>query len=292
MKKAISLLLVLLAYVVASVAVYLLYPLVKDYHPISIVAILDVVATVIIFGFSMLANNSSMYDPYWSVAPVPILVFWVYGNEAADVVWYRQILILSLVFIWGFRLTFNWVRRWQGMKDEDWRYTKFRTSFPKLHWIISLTGIHLFPTIVVLLGCISVYPAITFITEPFGLFDIVAGLVTLAAIFIEYKSDEQLVAFLRSGPAKGSFLQKGLWKYSRHPNYFGEVLFWTGLFLFSLRISYFEWWFLAGPIAMWALFLFISVPMMDKRMLERKEGYREYMKRTSGLILWPPKKNS
>jgi protein-S-isoprenylcysteine O-methyltransferase Ste14 len=58
-----------------------------------------------------------------------------------------------------------------------------------------------------------------------------------------------------------------------------------------MRIAYFQWWFLVGPVAMWALFLFISVPMMDKRMLERKEGYEKYMKSTSGLVLWPPKKS-
>jgi len=292
MKKAVSLFLVFLAYAVAALAVYFIYPLVKDYHPITIVVILDIAATIIIFGFSILANNSSMYDPYWSLAPIPILAFWVYSPVAEGADWYRQILILALVFIWGFRLTFNWVRRWQGMKDEDWRYANFRKNFPKLYWLISFAGIHFFPTIIVLLGCISVYPALTMIHEPFANMDIIAGLVTFAAIFIEFLSDEQLVRFLRSGPGKGTFLKTGLWKYSRHPNYFGEVLFWTGLFLFSMRISYFQWWFIVGPVAMWALFLFISVPMIDKRMLERKEGYKEYMKRTSGLVLWFPKNKS
>jgi steroid 5-alpha reductase family enzyme len=232
-----------------------------------------------------------MYDPYWSVAPIPIVLFWIFIPEAQDANIYRQWLIFSLVFLWGFRLTYNWSRRWQGMKDEDWRYAGFRNQFPGFYWLVSLTGIHLFPTLIVLLGCISIYPALTFIQSPFDMLDIIAAVTTLAAIYIEYKSDEQLVSFLRSGSGKGTFLTGGLWKFSRHPNYFGEVMFWTGLFLFSMRIPYFQWWFLAGPVAMWVLFLFISVPMMDKRMLDRKQGYAAYMKSTSGLVLWPPKKS-
>jgi steroid 5-alpha reductase family enzyme len=291
MKKSVSLALVLLAYLVTAVAVYLIYPMVKDYHPIMAVAILDIIATFIVFGFSLLVNNSSMYDPYWSVAPIPIVLFWVFIPQAQGADIYRQWLIFSLVFLWGFRLTFNWVRRWQGMKDEDWRYAGFRRQFPQLYWLVSLFGIHLFPTLIVLAGCISLYPALTFIQSPFDILDIIAAAITLSAIYIEYKSDEQLVGFLRSGPVKGTFLTSGLWKFSRHPNYFGEVMFWTGVFLFSARIPYFQWWFLAGPVAIWVLFLFISVPMMDKRMLERKEGYEGYMKSTSGLVPWPPKKS-
>jgi steroid 5-alpha reductase family enzyme len=193
------------------------------------------------------------------------------------------------VLFWGSRLTYNWIRRWKGLQDEDWRYVNFRKKFPRSYWIVSLFGIHLLPTITVFLACLSIYPAIVFKPDSLDLFDLVAIGVTLCAILIETIADEQLRKFLLR-PTGQSFLSSGLWKYSRHPNYFGEVLFWFGLFLFSYESGSFYWWTLPGPFGMVALFLFVSVPMIDKRMLQRKEGYATYMRNTSGLVLWFVKK--
>ena len=110
------------------------------------------------------------------------------------------------------------------------------------------------------------------------------------AILIETIADEQLHSFL-TFQRSNTFLASGLWKYSRHPNYFGEVLFWIGLFLFSIGTDEFLWWALPGPLGMILLFQFISVPMIDKRMIARKQGYRNYVRQTSGWIPWFPKRN-
>ncbi|MBI5546954.1 MAG: DUF1295 domain-containing protein, partial [Deltaproteobacteria bacterium] len=89
----------------------------------------------------------------------------------------------------------------------------------------------------------------------------------------------------------GEIVNTGLWKYSRHPNYFGEVSFWWGLWLFGVASDPASaLWTLAGPVAMTGLFLFISVPMLDKRSLERRPGYAEHRRRVSALIPWFPKR--
>jgi steroid 5-alpha reductase family enzyme len=195
------------------------------------------------------------------------------------------------VVLWAVRLTWNWVIRWNGFKDEDWRYAGFRRKFGNFYWIISFFGIHFFPTVMVFLGCLSIYPALSGNAGPLSVIDLIAGIVVIHAIVLETAADGQLRRFIRSGPLPGTFLRSGLWKYSRHPNYLGEVTFWVGLFLFSLGSTPFQWWYLAGPVVMILLFRFISVPMIDKRMLERRRGYREYMASTSALILWPSKKS-
>ena len=285
--RSIAMIICLVAYVVAFVICFILYPIVSHLDPLLSAAVLDVVATVAIFGASLLFNNSSFYDPYWSVAPVPIVIFWSLGSLPGNANPVRQILIISLIMIWAVRLTWNWARRWQGFRDEDWRYAGFRSRFGQAYWIISFAGIHFFPTVIVFAGLLPVYAALTSAPDQIGIFDVIAGMITIHAIVLETAADEQLRRFARSNKIPGSFLRSGLWKFSRHPNYLGEVTFWIGMFIFSLACSEFRWWYLAGPVCMVLLFRFISIPMIEKRMVERKKDYREYVRATSSLLLWP-----
>ena len=289
-KKNLALIACAIAYLAALGICYLLYPLVAHLHPLIAAAILDGVATVFIFGISVVFNNSSFYDPYWSVAPVPIILYWIGRTDPGQVNLLRQYLILGLVIIWAVRLTWNWIRRWDGFGDEDWRYAGIREKFRNLYWIISFFGFHLFPTIIVFLGMTSVYPAITMTPAPITVIDLIAGIITIHAVILETAADQQLRRFIKSNPLPGTFLQNGIWKYSRHPNYLGEVSFWVGLFIFSLGSHPFQWWYLAGPVVMILLFRFISVPMIDARMSGRKIDYKIYMAKTSAIFLWPPKK--
>jgi steroid 5-alpha reductase family enzyme len=274
-----------LAYCLAILVCYLFGSVFYGNNLLLYAFILDVLATITIFLISILVNNSSMYDPYWSLAPPAIFLYWIFTGNPVEGNIIRQSLIICLVLFWSVRLTWNWIRRWNGLIDEDWRYRNFRKKYPSSYWFVSFLGIHLFPTLVVFLACISVYPALMMISSPLNIIDIIAGALTLTGIIIETISDQQLRKHLRKGREE-PFLSKGLWKYSRHPNYFGEVLFWIGLFIFSLSSDSLIWWILPGPVLMLSLFLFISVPMTDKRMLQRRRGYREYYKRTSGLIPW------
>jgi steroid 5-alpha reductase family enzyme len=281
-----SLVICLLGYLFSLISVFLLWHWIgNSFNLLTATFLFNLAATFMIFLFSIAFNNSSFYDPYWSIAPVVIILTWYNHAGIPDLNTLRQWLIIALVVLWSFRLTFNWVQRWKGLDDEDWRYAGFR-SYPKpVYWLFSFAGFHLFPTFIVFAGCLSVYPAMCSFSKPLAVTDALGFLVSLAGITIETMADSQLKDFLKKKDKP--FLSAGLWKFSRHPNYFGEILFWTGLFAFSLQAKPFAWFALAGPIGMILLFSFISVPMMDKRMKERKPGYAEYARKTSALIPWP-----
>jgi steroid 5-alpha reductase family enzyme len=115
----------------------------------------------------------------------------------------------------------------------------------------------------------------------------VACVVTTGAILIEALADEQLRAFVKSGQASGAIMQSGLWAYSRHPNYFGEMTFWWGMWLFGMAADPAGWWTLVGPVCITIMFVYASIPMLDQRSIERRPDYAEHMKRVSGLVPLP-----
>ena len=287
--KRTGLLICLLGYLTAVFICYLFGSVFYGSNIILYAFILDTLTTIAVFLISMLVNNSSIYDPYWSIAPPVIFFYWLYAGDPGGGNLTRQIVIILLVLVWSVRLTWNWLRRWNGLIDEDWRYRNFRKQFPTTYWLVSFFAIHLAPTLIVLIACISVYPALMMIPGPLNSIDIIAGTLTIAGIVIEAISDQQLRRHLRKGREE-PFLSEGFWKYSRHPNYFGEILFWIGLFVFSLSSGHFIWWVIPGPVIVILMFAFVSVPMIDKRMLQRRRGYRDYYKKTSGIVPWFIKK--
>ena len=239
----------------------------------------DVVGTLVIFGFSRLLNNTSVYDAYWSVAPMAIVAWWAWVFDGDPI---RTALVVALVWFWGVRLTWNWATGWPGLHHEDWRYVDFR-GLGAGYWPLSLFGLHLFPTVQVFLGLLPAWLALRS-DAPLGPLDAVAALVTFGAVVIEGLSDLQLRAFVRRGA--GGICDEGLWRWSRHPNYFGEVSFWLGLALFGAATEPTVWWGWSGFVAILVMFWFVSIPMLDKRSLERRDGYAEHMGRVSRLVPW------
>jgi len=279
-----------LAYILALCVAILVGYALGEWHSVLIAFVADIVATLVIYTFSRIFRNASFYDAYWSVAPLAIALYWALGAVSEDVVFARQTVVVTLVFLWGLRLTYNWARQWQGLGHEDWRYADFRAKSKRWFWLVELWGIEMMPTMVVFLGCLCLYPALSSGTGAFGPLDGIAIAVTAGAIIIEATADEQLRRFVKTKRQPGDIMATGLWAYSRHPNYFGEVMFWWGLFIFALAADSCYWWTVAGPLVITLLFLFISIPMMDKRSLDRRPGYEEHMKKVSGLIPWFPKK--
>ncbi len=278
------------AYLVGLGVAFLAGYVVRDRHPLLVAAIADLVGTAAVFAFSVVWNNSSVYDPYWSVAPIPIALYWAFHGSGGLMPGLREAVLLLLLVIWGARLTVNWVRRWKGMSDEDFRYRAIRERAGRLYWPASFLSIHLMPTIWVFLGMLPVFFALSRFGRPFGWLTIVAGVVTLSAIAIEWLSDRQLASFLRSRADPQAVLETGLWAWSRHPNYFGEVLFWWGMYLFGLDAAPEKWWTVVGPLSITMLFTFVSVPWMDRRMLAGHPGYQRRLEHVSGLVPWPLQK--
>jgi steroid 5-alpha reductase family enzyme len=300
--RARGLLACLAAYLAAGAAAAITGRLAGGLHPLLAGGLADLAATLVVFAFSRAYNNSSFYDPYWSVAPPFLALYWLLRAGASGLP-ARQALAGALLLAWAARLTFNWVRRWRGLSHEDWRYADWRragaaygpaaTAAPRHgylpYWPLSFAGFHLLPTAIVFLGCLPLWPALTAPGRPLGLLDALAAAVAMGAIALEAAADRQLARFLRSAGPK-QVLNTGLWALSRHPNYFGEVSFWWGLWLFGLAAAPSWWWTVAGPLSMTALFLGISVPMMDRHLLARRPRYATILKRRSAFLPWFPRK--
>jgi steroid 5-alpha reductase family enzyme len=284
-----ALALVLASYVMAigAGAATLVFAPIED--PIWRTLAADAVATIVIFGWSVAYNNSSFYDAYWSVIPPLIVLFWM-SLAQPQVPGLRSAMVLLVMMLWGIRLTWNWARGWTGLDHEDWRYVDFRTQFPRAFWLVSFGGIHFFPTLIVFAGMVAVYPALVTGERALGLLDGLALVIGLGGVAFEWFADNQLRAFVLGPKQPGETLRNGLWLYSRHPNYLGEIMIWWSLFLFGYAADP-EWltWGLIGPVSMTLMFLGVSIPLLEKRSLERRANYQQVIDETSMLIPWFPK---
>jgi steroid 5-alpha reductase family enzyme len=242
----------------------------------------DVLATVVVFLFGLAFRNASLYDPYWSVIPMAIVLYWADLFQPYTTI---QVLFVVAVWVWGIRLTLNWARGWQGMGHVDWRYSMLQAKSPRWYWLVSLAGIHLFPTLIVFLGILPAYYALfeMKIVMPAVLY--IGFSISILAALISLVADEQLRRFKRNAD-QGAHITTGLWAYSRHPNYFGEILFWFGLWVMAVGVSLGLWWTCVGWIAMAGLFNLISIPMMEKKNLHAKPAYRRYVQQVAKLIPW------
>lgn len=250
--------------------------------PLAQIALGTLVATVVVFAASVALDNSSMYDPYWSLQPLGIAGYYLWTGWGT--VGGRQVVVSVLVLLYAVRLTSNFYRDWPGLRKEDFRYVGFRRRWGRLYWPVSFFGIHLFPTVMVFLGCLPLYAVARVGADVLSWLDIVAALVTLAAVGIAFFADEQLRAFRRDPANRKQCIRTGLWAHSRHPNYLGEIMTWWGFWLFALAAGPRWWWTVVGAAAITLMFVFVSVPMMEKRALATRGGYPEYREHTPMLL--------
>ena len=231
--------------------------------------------------FSNIHKNSSIYDPFWHVAPIPI-VFYTADQSTLPVM--ELYLVLSAFLFWSLRLTYNWYLNWTNLDHEDFRYIDLKNNNRFLAFINDLFGIHLIPTLIVNVSLYPIYIALT--SDSLSNLVYVGFILIIVAVTVQYISDDQMRKFRKDDKNFGKTMKYGLWKYSRHPNYFGEVSFWFGIYLFALASGETSILLLACPMLMLALFVFISCPMMDNRSLKKRSDYREYMKKTPQLFMW------
>lgn len=275
----------LAAYIVAVVVAVVVVRAVDLGHPLAVLGLGTVVATLMVFAVSVLTDNSSIYDPYWSVQPLAIAGYYLWvGRAHLDA---RLIIVACLILLYSLRLTSNFYRDWPGLQKEDFRYAEFRQRFGRSYWLVSLLGIHLFPTILVYAGCLPLYA----VTRPgaggVGVYDGVGMAVTLGAVMLAYFADGQLRRFRTEPDNRGKVAQGGLWSASRHPNYLGEVLTWWGLWFFALAAGLRWWWTVVGAAAITLMFLTVSIPWMERRMLATRSGYQRYREDTPVFLPIP-----
>jgi len=251
----------------------------------------DVLATLVVFAASRWHHNSSFYDPYWSVLPPYLAVYWTVASDGAgdDL---RTGLVLAVVFLWAARLTANWVIGFPGLHHEDWRYPLLRERAGRLELPVDFFAIHLIPTFQTFLGSLPIYVAVARPGRDLGWLDGVALVVGVGAVALELVADGQMRRFVHDR-RPGEAMDRGLWGWSRHPNYFGEISFWFALGLFGIAASPGDWWWLlAGTVAMLAMFLGASIPMMEARSLERRPSYQDVVDRVPMLVPRPPRRRS
>ncbi len=288
--KTHSLLLVTVAYVVAVAvgAAWLLWgPSTGSLLLDAFVA--DVLATLVIFVFSRIYRNSSFYDAFWSVIPPLLLIYWwAAGPLGLDSL--RCWLATIVVMYWAVRLTGNWVYGFPGLHHEDWRYPLLRDGAGRWEFVADLFGIHLVPTVQVFLGMLPVYVAVTTAGDGLVWLSWVALVVGVAAVTLELVADVQMHRFV-AAKQPGAVMDQGVWAWSRHPNYLGEIGFWLSMALFGVAASPADWWWLfVGVVAMVAMFLGASIPLMEKRSLQRRPHYQAVIDTVPKLIPRPPRK--
>ena len=270
--RFLSFILVTLVYVISTIVGVITYNSLNFHFSINLL-IADVIATVVVFIFSLIFKNASVYDPYWSVQPIIILGIFVITNPFSVI----TLLPLIAILLWGIRLTINWAYTFKSLSHQDWRYTMLKEKTGLLYPFVNLFGIHLFPTFVVYLCVLpTIYLAKT--TISFNLWSIIFLCISLIGTIIQTIADIQMHKFRKK--KTGKFIRDGLWKYSRHPNYLGEIMMWWGIALYSLTNLLAYNWLIIGAVVNHLMFVFISVPLAENHQKSRKEGFDDYKNET------------
>ena len=233
----------------------------------------DLVCTAFVFVFSLMLNNSSAYDPYWSVYPLIVVLYLSIKNGFNN---YFLFFFIAIT-LWSFRLTCNFLYTFKSLKTEDWRYEMLRNKTKSLFVFVNFLGIHLFPTLIVYL---CMLPFILATGEPNIYLLVTFFILSFIFVLIEGLSDLQMHKYRKNRLT--TFNRNGLWKYSRHPNYFGEIMFWWMIFFMGLAFNN-NVFTIIGAITNTLLFLFISIPLADERQ-SKKPNYLEYKKQTRMLL--------
>lgn len=233
---------------------------------------------------SLKIKNASIVDIFWGIGFV--VITWLAFALAQGYLPRKQ-LIATLVTIWGLRLALHiGIRNWG--KPEDFRYAAWRDENGSRWWWLSFFKVFLLQGF--LMWIISA-PLIAAQTSGFPAIltplDWLGALLWVFGLLFETIGDLQLMRF-KSDPAnKGKLITTGLWKYTRHPNYFGEAVLWWGYYLIAFVSGF--WWTIFSPILMTWLLLEVSGVAMLERTMKHKPGYKEYIKRTNAFLPWFPK---
>ena len=283
-KKLISLLVIAFIYVVALASGYFMAYYLFDVHPILKLLIMDVFATFIVYLGSVVFKNTSVYDPYWSFVPWVLVII--------AMVWFRVFTVPTLILLvafsfWSWRLTINWISTFKDISKEDWRYAKYREGNNKFVFeIINFFGLQMMPTLLVFAGLI---PYLVLLIGGTNYFSLIGAAIVIFGTLLEVIADHQVHEFLRTTKELKT-CQLGLWNYSRHPNYLGEISIWFGLAIPAIIQYPTIWYIYPGCILMFLLFYCISIPLMEKRQVVRRIDYKTYQKTTSKLFILPKRK--
>jgi steroid 5-alpha reductase family enzyme len=248
--------------------------------------IFSVSAAVVLWLVSLRLRDVSIADIFWGpgIAGVVDIAAWL-GHSGGE----RTSAVLFLVNVWGVRLA---AHIWARHKGEDRRYAAMRHRFGRNWWWISLPQVFLLQAVLIWFIPAPLVTAVLFGHRPFGWLDYLGIGVAAAGLIFEAVADFQLSAFRADPASKGKVLDRGLWGWSRHPNYFGETAMWWGYFVIGFSASH-MWWLILAPLLLTFLLLQVSgVVLMEDGIDMRRPGYAAYRERVSTFLPWPPKKDA
>lgn len=278
-EKTKAILIITVIYIIMFVIGYLSYAFIPLPSILLSVLVADVIMTIFIWLLSLILKNASLYDPYWSVVPPVIILFLMIDQANFGM---NLILLLIGVLIWSIRLTYNWAKLFKGLHEQDWRYDQIKAFNPKLFPLTNLTGIMMFPTLIVFAQLIGLTAMIE-VDHQLGISTIIGFILIVLATLLQFISDSQMQIFKKTNQVKNKIIDIGLWKYSRHPNYLGEILIWFGVYMFYADV-YGITPHIFAPIGMLLMFLVISIPMMERKILKTRPAYKMYQKEVAMLI--------
>ncbi len=242
-----------------------------------------------IWLWSVSLKNAGIVDPFWGLGFVVVSWWFAWRLWPADLL---QAIILGMVSLWGMRLFIYLFIRNYG-KEEDYRYQQFRKNYgAHRYWwfsffqVFMLQGVLLAFISVSILG--GIFPQEGGPNNP-TIIAVLAAVFWLIGFFFESVGDFQMARFKANPQNKGKVMDKGLWRYTRHPNYFGDAMVWWGFALFSVYNGYY--WAIAGAVVMtWLLLKISGVAMLERNLKTRRPGYEQYIQRTPAFFPWFPRK--
>lgn len=247
---------------------------------VLLTAVFVLVVVSALFAAAKARGRYDVIDVFWGAgfALVAVATLLIAGPTP------RGLLVALLTVVWGVRLGAHIHSRNRG-KPEDPRYV----AILERRGVLGMYRVYVIQVVVMVVVSLPVQAA-SYLTAPLGALDYLAVLLWVVGFAFESVGDRQLTRF-RSDPAsKGQVMDRGLWRYTRHPNYFGDAVVWWGLFLFAAH----HWIGLLTVVAPVLMTLTLAKgtgkPLLEKDMAGRRPGYADYVKRTSGFVPWPPKK--
>lgn len=263
-------------------------------HPFLLANVFFFVNVNFVFWIvGLLQSSHLMIDLYWTVIPV-MLVHYFASHPLAEFNAWRSRLVIVLTWIWSVRLTHSYFRRekWKWGTREDWRFNDMRLQYGKHWWWVSFFAVYLSQQVFLMGICSPIY-VVHSEDKHLNVWDFVAAIVCLTGIIIAYFADTQLHNFVsrnerrkQDGRALVPTLDEGIWYYSRHPNYFGEQLWWWGLAIFAWNLEY--GWIFIGAFINSLCLAYVTV-LVELRMLKqeyRAEAFKKYQRTTSVWIPW------
>lgn len=240
----------------------------------------------VFFVVAVKRNDNSLADIAWGMGFILIAFVALYLSGDINI---RKALATLLVTAWGLRLSFHICMRNRKM-GEDWRYKKMRKLWKETIFISSFVRIFLTQGIAMLIIAASVfYTNMRSPATSLNIFDFLGVILWLVGFFFETTGDLQLHRFKSNPKNKGKIMQEGLWRYTRHPNYFGESMMWWGIYLVALSVPYGSLT-LFSPILITAmLFKVTGIPPLEKKYGQNPE-YKEYIRKTNEFFPWFPRK--